>query len=134
MARVQHVKLKVFQIALVWMRPLFREDVVPFAPDDQRRRLVFAKVFLPLWIERRVRAVAVKQLELDLLVPRTVEQELVVNPVIGRNGLWISDPVGVLPLGCLKRQEIVSEDIGIFWRLLLPVALMGVQKSRRPSS
>ncbi len=43
MACIEQVKLQVFQVALVRMRTLGREDVIVLAPHDQRWRLGFGK-------------------------------------------------------------------------------------------
>src|SRR5271166_7006952 len=44
---VEQVELDVLKIPLVGVRPLFREDRVVLAPDDQRRRLALTEVRLP---------------------------------------------------------------------------------------
>src|SRR3954465_14013838 len=51
---VEKVEFDFRQVALVGMRPVGREDLVVPAPDDQRRRLMFAKVSLDDGIERQV--------------------------------------------------------------------------------
>ena len=71
-----------YDITLVRVRTFLGEDVIPFTPNQQGWGLVDAKIFLPLWIKRWVGPIAVKQLELDLFVARTVKQKLVVKPVI----------------------------------------------------
>ena len=81
-ASVEDMKLDILQITLVRVRTFLGEDVIPFTPNQQCWGLVDAKIFLPLWIKRWVGPIAVKQLELDFFVARTVKQKLVVKPVI----------------------------------------------------
>ena len=81
-AGVEQVELQRLQVRLVRLGPGGREDLVVLAPGDQHRRLVLAEVLLPLRVQRRVAAVAQEQVELDLVVPLAVEQELVVGRAV----------------------------------------------------
>src|SRR5262245_6031763 len=74
---VEQVKLQIRQIVLICLSAGSGEDLIVLSPDDERRRLVRAKVCLPRRVQRRVAAVAVEESELDLGVPRPVEQWLV---------------------------------------------------------
>jgi hypothetical protein len=77
---VEQVKLQIRQVFLVGLSAGSGEDRIVLSPDHKRRRLVLAEVGLPLRIQRRVAAVAVEQRELDIGVPRPVEQRLVDVP------------------------------------------------------
>src|SRR5215831_3506352 len=84
-AGVKQVVLQRLQVALVWLGPGGREDLVVLPPRDQHRRLVRAEVLLPRRVARRIAAVAEEQVELDLVVPLAVEQKLVVSRSIRTN-------------------------------------------------
>jgi len=83
MAGIEEMHFGVRKITQVRMCTVFGEDLVVLAPDDQHRRLAFAEKGLKLRIERDIRAVIVEEIELDILVAGTVEQGLIVNPVVG---------------------------------------------------
>jgi hypothetical protein len=80
---VEQVKLQSLQVFLVWLSAGSGEDRIVLAPNDECRWLVRAEVGLPRRVQRRVAAVAMEQRELDLGVPRPVEQWLVDVPVSG---------------------------------------------------
>src|SRR5574341_2064207 len=88
-----------------WKNLIFR------APNDQRWRLILAKVSLPLWIERRIAAVVVKHLKLDLLIPRPIEKPLIDVPIIGADSRLVASAVGVLPL---RRADGKQKAEGLF--------------------
>ncbi len=104
MGGIEEIELCFGKIAKTRMRALFREDLVIFAPDDQRRRLAVAEECLELWMERQVGAVVVEQVELDILVPRQGEQRLVVHPVVGAGAGQVLDSIGILEFGRLRRD------------------------------
>jgi len=52
MAGVDQVKLDIGKVALVGIGAVGRDNLVVFAPDDQRRRLVFAEIGLHGRIKR----------------------------------------------------------------------------------
>src|SRR5262245_24144363 len=76
--RVEEMELQCLQVSFIRFSAVGREDFVILAPGDQHRRLVLAEVVLPLRIKREVTAVAQKQVELDFIVPLSIEQKLVV--------------------------------------------------------
>src|SRR5688500_1667062 len=83
LAGVEEVELDVLEVPPIRVGALGGEDLVVLAPDDERRRLMAAEVGLPPWVERRVRTVAVEELQLDLLVAGPIQQVLVDEPVVG---------------------------------------------------
>src|SRR5262245_3853564 len=72
-ARVEQVVLQRLQVTLVGFGSGWREDLVVLPPRDQHRRLMNPEIVLPLRIQRRVAAVAEKEIELDLVVPLSIE-------------------------------------------------------------
>src|SRR5262245_56665670 len=97
-AGVKQVELQRLQVALVRLGPLRGENLVVLTPGDQHRRLVLAEVLLPLRVKWRVAAVAQEEVELDLVVPLAVEQELVVGGPVRADEFGVLQPVRVLPL------------------------------------
>jgi len=88
---------------------------------------VFAEVFLPLRVQRRVTAVAEEQVELNLVVPLAVEKELVVGRPIRADEFGVLDSVRVLPLGGFVANQTAN---GV--ALLLAVRLFPVRLDRLP--
>lgn len=71
------------------MSAFLGEYVIVLFPHDQSRRLVLAEVCLPLRVASRIAPVVEEQRELDLLVPGSVEQELIYVPVVGTDGFGV---------------------------------------------
>ena len=105
MPGIEQVKLDILQVPLVRFGPGRREDLIVPAPDDKCRRLVFPEILLPLGIQGGVAPVAQEHVELDLVVPLSVEQVLVVGPAVRADGRHVLHPVGVLPLRGVRFQE-----------------------------
>ena len=116
-AGVEQVEFKMFQIPLVRVCACGREDLVICAPDDQRTRLVFAKIGLPTGVERGIAAVVVEQLKLNLRIAWPIQQPLGDVPIVGADRLLIANAVGVLPLrraqGHDKAQRVFIRHIGL---------------------
>ena len=85
---------------------LRRKDVVVLAPHHERRGLVRPEVGLPRGVEREIGPVVVEQSQLDLLVARAVQQELVRDPEAGADHLDVTNAMGVLPLGGLEDERL----------------------------
>ena len=82
MAGVEKVKLHVGQVAFVRKCAIGRKNLVVFPPYDQRGRQVVAKLGLHCRIKRQVGAIGVEEIHLNLAIARTVEQSLVVDPIV----------------------------------------------------
>lgn len=76
---IEQVQVDRLQVAFVRMRALRRRDRVVLSPDDQRWRLVLAKVGLPLRVKGRIGPVVIEQLQLDIFVAQPVQEVLVVE-------------------------------------------------------
>src|SRR5262245_31921833 len=122
-AGVEQVVRERLQVALVRLGAGGREDLVVLPPGDQHRRLVLAEVLLPLRVQRRVATVAEEQVELDLVVARTVEQELVVGWSVGADEFRVPHPVRILPPGRLIFYEPAEGVALLLAGRLLPVRL-----------
>src|SRR5262245_62583958 len=107
MTGVEQVELQVLQITFVGFGPLRRKNEIVFPPHDQRRRLVLTEVSLPLRVEWRVRAVVVKELQLNLVGAGAIEQILVGRSYVGDYVVDVLHAVGGLPLLRFLRSEHV---------------------------
>ena len=65
MSGIQQVEFQIFEIALIRVGAIGRENIVILAPNDKRWRLVLAKICLPLGVVRHVALVVIKQGQLD---------------------------------------------------------------------
>jgi hypothetical protein len=128
---VEQVELRVRQVAKIRPGAIGREDLVVRAPHNQRRRLSLAKESLELRIERHVSPVIAEQVELDILVPRTIEQYLVVHPVVGVNPRQVRHPVGVLEPGGLQRNEL-GQCVPVGLRAVCPIRLDRIPERLQP--
>ena len=72
-AGIDQVVLDRLEVALVRFGPGGGEDRVVFTPRDQHRRLMRTEIFLPFRVQRRVAAVVEEQVELNFVVPLSVE-------------------------------------------------------------
>ena len=97
MPGVEQMEFEILQIAFIWISAFRRKNRIVLSPDNQSRRLIFAEICLPLRIKRRVRAVTVEKLELNVLVARAIHQSLVERPGVGRNAIRVAHAVRVLP-------------------------------------
>src|SRR5882672_7089126 len=79
MAGVDEMKFGLGKVALVGMCAVRGENEVVLAPDDQRRRLMFAEIGLHRRIKRKIGPVIVEEIELDVVVARPIEQCLIVH-------------------------------------------------------
>ena len=79
---VEEMKIDVVQIPFVRISSFCREDVVVFTPNNQRRRLISSKVFLPFRIQGYIGTVAVKHSQLDLIVFRPCQMLQINVPVV----------------------------------------------------
>jgi hypothetical protein len=106
--RVHQMELQRLPVAIAWLGSSRRVDLVVLPPRDQTRRLVLAKVLLPARIERRVAAVAQEQIELDLIAPFAIEQELIFRRTVRADELRVLHSVRVLPLRGFVRHQIAN--------------------------
>src|SRR5271165_2593757 len=131
MAGVDEVKLDLRKVALVRMRPVRRENLVVLAPHDQRGRLVLAEVRLSGRIKRQVGAIVIEDVHLNVSVARTIQQRLIVNPVVRRDPAEVTDAVGVLELSRLWSDQHV-QGLAMGLRVVGPIRLDGVPELLEP--
>src|SRR5215467_6334770 len=122
-AGIEQVELHVLQVTLVRIGPGVGKNRVVLAQDDEHRRLIFAKIFLPLRVERRVAAVAIKERELNFLVARTIQKRLIMHPRVRTDRFQIFDAVRVLPFRRVERQDRVPQLVAVLFATVLPVDL-----------
>ena len=78
---------------------------IVLSPDNQHPRLSVAEVLVPAVVERNVRLVVVEKIELDRVIARTVQKELVQCIGIGTDPLRVFNPMRVLENGGLFREQ-----------------------------
>src|SRR5882724_5546014 len=122
-ASVDQVVVQRLQIALVGLGSSGWEDLVVLPPRDQHRRLTRAEILLPLRIERRVTAIAEKQVELDFVVSRAVEQELVLGRSVRADEFRALRAGRVLPLGRLIGEQPAKGVTLLLAVWMLPIFL-----------
>lgn len=105
MPAVEQMQFSVRKVPLEGVGACSRQYLVVGARDDERRRTMVPEVRLECWIKRHVRTVVVEQVELDVEVPRPVEQRLVVQPFVGVDAQEVADTVVILKLGTLRLHE-----------------------------
>ena len=103
MARVEQMQLGLGQVAQIGARTVGGEDLVVLAPDDQRRRLLFAEELVEARIEVDVGSVVIEQIELNLHVAGSIQQRLIVQPRARIDARDVLDAVGVLRARGLER-------------------------------
>jgi hypothetical protein len=119
-SRVKHVRLDVLEVAAIWRSPLCRKDVVILSPHNQGWRLKFPEELLEGWIERKIRPVVIEQVQLDLVVPGTIQSKLVKRPGSRIDQACIADSVLILPL----RRRYFGQEVNrlaVFLRWLVPI-------------
>src|SRR4051794_9817095 len=98
MTGVEKVKFGIRQVSKIWPCAISRENLVVLAPHDQCWRLMFTEKGMEFRIERDVSTVIVEQIQLDVFIARTIQQHLVMEPVIRVDTRQIVDSIGVLEL------------------------------------
>ena len=76
-ATVDQVQFRFGQVAQERLRSRHDEEGIVLPPHDERARLVLAEVFVPRVVERHVRGVVVKEVELNGVIAGSVQQSLV---------------------------------------------------------
>jgi hypothetical protein len=94
-------------ILQVRLSPGLQKDGIVTAPEDEQRWLLTAQPCLPRRIQRQIRVVVEREVDLNLLATGPVEEVLVKRPAVRRNTLLAAGGVQVLALRRLERQEFV---------------------------
>src|SRR3954462_4608610 len=68
MARVKKMELGVGKLSFIELSALDRKDSIVFAPSDQRRRLLFTEILLPIGIGIQIPFCVVEDCKLNTLV------------------------------------------------------------------
>src|SRR5690349_7659836 len=105
MPGVEQVKLSFWQITLICFCSLYGEERIVLSPHDQRARLAGTEVLVPSVVEREVGVIIVEQVELDCVVSRAIEEDLVKRPIVRTNLFRVLRAVCVLKGGCLQCEQ-----------------------------
>ena len=109
---VEHVQLSVFDVALKGPSTLLREDGIIGSPNQQRWRLVIAKVLVPVWILIDVRPIVVEEVELNPMILWPAEKEQVGTPIVRTDLLRVACALTVDPLHSVRGEEICQRRFG----------------------
>src|SRR5215475_14859252 len=104
------------KIVEIVLAPLFREEDVALAPEDNGLRLMLPQERLPLGIKLNVGPVVVEEIKLDALGVWTFHKVVVHVPVIRTNQLRVGMPRGVDDLDrCgLEKRAISDSKLRVF--------------------
>jgi hypothetical protein len=100
---IQDVYLGLRIILLVCFSTGHRKRSIVPPPKNKERRLVVAEPLLPSRVGLDVILVVVKEIQLNLTLPRPVQEIILVYPQIGVVPRWIRRSADVPFAGCLKR-------------------------------
>src|SRR5690348_5120563 len=103
MARVEKMELCTRNISFEEFSTLHRKNSVIFAPSDQRGRLLFAEILLPLRKDIQISFCVVEDGKLDFLIPRSVLIGLVDHPIVRADPRRIAGAMQIVPLGSFNR-------------------------------
>jgi hypothetical protein len=87
--RVEKVQLRVRNVPLVRLRPFNREKWIIGSPDDEHARLFGPEVLMPAIVKCDIRLIVMKKIELNGVVARAIEKELVECIGIRTDLLWV---------------------------------------------
>jgi hypothetical protein len=113
MARVDQMDLGVRQVALEGTGAVRAEDLIPGAPDREQRNLAGAEVLLDGRVQVDVRRVLAEKLELDGVVARAVQQQLVQCPRVRAHQPRVWHSVEVLPAGAVQGEGGAHGGFGV---------------------
>src|SRR5437016_14448385 len=105
MSGIEELNLRARYVFSKRFRTCGNEKGIVLAPDRKQGRLRFTEIFLKFRIKLYVRRVIQKQIELNLSVPRTLEQLRISCLRLRRNTLRICYAVGVLPARSARVQH-----------------------------
>src|SRR5260221_10910583 len=105
MPGVEQVKLSFWQITLICFCSLYGEERIVLSPHDQRARLAGTEVLVPSVVESHVGLIVVEQVELDRVISRAIEEDLVKCPVVRTDLFRVLRTVCVLKGGCCQREQ-----------------------------
>lgn len=77
MAGIEQVELRFWDIPQVGLRALNGKEGIVLSPHDQGLWLLVPKELVPAVIEREIRSIIVKEIQLDGVVSRAVQEKLI---------------------------------------------------------
>src|SRR5262245_25793306 len=111
-------------VALESLGPRRHKERVIFAPHRQKRRLVSAEVVLECRIQCNVAFVVAEEVKLYYVRTGTSQIKVIKVLAVRRHHRRVRYAVGVLPTGCLRREESM-ERLSVRRRRVLPVGFNG---------
>lgn len=111
-ARVEQVDLQILDVLLKRLGAGLREDRIVLAPHGQHGRLSPAEVRVELRVQRKIALVVLEQVQLDVLVARSIHQQLVEVVCLRRDrreAIGVGDAGLVLPFRGLEHKKRIAE-------------------------
>ncbi len=110
MPRIKEMHLNRFQIPLECLSTLWPKKRIIFAPHNQRRGLVGAKILMLVWILFQVCPVVVEQFQLGSRILWAIEKGLIEIPVVRVDILAIAYPRRVEENRRIPLEEIAHRS------------------------
>ncbi|MNX73547.1 hypothetical protein D3C86_1049500 [compost metagenome] len=127
MAGVQQFHDGIRIVAPKGLRSGRNENGIILPPDRQRRQPGAAEERLELRIQRQIVGIVQEQVQLDVLVARTLKQGRVQRVALRRHAVRVGDALHILPLRALQVQHAVVNRLPVHRRGIRPV-----RADRRP--
>src|SRR5579875_2887353 len=128
---IDKVYLRIGVVAAKGLGSLRQEERIVVAPYGQRRRKVFAEVLVKPWVGSHIRFVVTKQVELNLIIARTVEKMLIERIALRRNQRSIGLAMRVLKLRCAGLQQ-GPQIVAVLLGRILPVGANRIPALAQP--
>jgi len=110
---INQVQLCFWDISLVGLGPFDGEEWIVLSPEYQHSWLSTPEVLMPAIIERDIRLIIVKQIELNCGIARTIQKKLIHRIRIRADPGWVGDTVCVLEESHIFREEIAYGLLGL---------------------
>ena len=132
MAAIDEADVGRGHVALEGLGARRNEERVVLAPHRQHRRALLAQIGLDRVVQRDVGLVVEQEIELDLVVARPRQIEVIEVAAVRRNQARVGDAVRVLEQRGLRRQE-AAQRVAVGLGRLVPVGLDRRKASDTPS-
>ncbi len=103
MPGIEHLDLRSGNVPAECFRPCGNEERIVFAPNCKQGRLRFTEIFLKCRVERDVRGIIQKQIQLNVFVSWPLHECHIQRVRFRRNAIWVRHSVRVLPACAVKR-------------------------------
>src|SRR5262249_47955732 len=121
MSGVQELNLRAWYVLAESFSSRWNKKGIVFAPNRKQRWFRLAEIFLEFRIELYVRRIVQEQVELNLFIPRALEQCRVQCVRLRWNTFRIGYTIDVLPAGSSRCQDTLAEYVPVLCRGSSPI-------------